>query len=131
MTASPKRTCVACRTQRSPDALLRYSRRRDGEVVPCVAPGRHPSGRSAYVCPDLLCMERAVTRRGLTRSLGARGLTMHAINDTQGLLEATDRALEHAIDTLTRSGAAQSSSGRTRLPQLQSHRRALRPARSA
>lgn len=62
----PVRTCVACRTQQNPDAMIRIV------LAPDHSPhvdylGRLP-GRGAYVCPNMRCMEQAVQRGGLQRA---------------------------------------------------------------
>jgi uncharacterized protein len=66
--SEPVRTCVACRTRRPQQALLRLRRRSDGVVVPAV--GRRTRGRSAYLCPARACFDQALRRRALERALG-------------------------------------------------------------
>lgn len=131
MRHSPHRMCVACRARRPQAELLRFARRRDGEIVPAIAnaigAGARPPGRTAYVCPTHACVHRAVVRRGLSRALGSTGLVVRPITEEHSLITATEHALDRRIETLSRSGAAAS----TRLPQLQLLRQSLQQGRSA
>ncbi|HWB74825.1 MAG TPA: YlxR family protein, partial [Nannocystaceae bacterium] len=61
------RTCVACRRSGAKSSLMRLRRRSDGVVVPELDPRR--GGRSAYVCPTHACVDQAVRRRAIARSL--------------------------------------------------------------
>jgi uncharacterized protein len=58
------RRCVACRCLRDRRELWRVVRQADGEVV--LDQG---TGRSAYLCPQLSCLEEARRRRRLPRAL--------------------------------------------------------------
>ena len=60
MTREPSRTCVGCRQVRSRRALVRLVRGRDGVVI--ADPRGTAAGRGAYVCPDEVCLERALQR---------------------------------------------------------------------
>ena len=82
-------------------------------------------GRSAYVCASIGCVQRAVQRRALTRSLHHGGRIVRELPGVEALISATERALDREIDVLSRTGAAC-----PRLPQLQTLVRALRPERT-
>ena len=58
------RRCVACRTLRDRRELWRVVRQAEGGVV--LDQGM---GRSAYLCPQLSCLEEARRRRRLSRAL--------------------------------------------------------------
>jgi hypothetical protein len=58
------RRCVACRTLRDRRELWRVVRLAEGGVV--LDQGM---GRSAYLCPQLSCLEEARRRRRLSRAL--------------------------------------------------------------
>jgi predicted RNA-binding protein YlxR (DUF448 family) len=58
------RRCVACRTLRDRRELWRVVRVAEGGVV--LDQGM---GRSAYLCPQLSCLEEARRRRRLSRAL--------------------------------------------------------------
>ena len=64
----PLRSCVACRARRTQDELVRVTVV-DGRYLPDGPPGaRRRSGRGAYLCPDVTCVERALARdAGLLR----------------------------------------------------------------
>jgi predicted RNA-binding protein YlxR (DUF448 family) len=63
----PSRSCVACRTARPKRELLRVVRTPDGQTV--VDPTGRLAGRGAYVCNDVACIERAITKGALARAL--------------------------------------------------------------
>ena len=58
------RRCVACRTLRDRRELWRVVRQAEGGVVLDLG-----MGRSAYLCPQLSCLEEARRRRRLSRAL--------------------------------------------------------------
>ncbi|CEK20131.1 predicted nucleic-acid-binding protein implicated in transcription termination [Chthonomonas calidirosea] len=63
----PIRTCVACRTTDAKRALLRVVRQPDGTV--CYDAKGKMSGRGAYVCARVECIEQARKHKKLERSL--------------------------------------------------------------
>ncbi|MBE6994386.1 MAG: YlxR family protein [Ruminococcaceae bacterium] len=63
----PMRQCVACREKKEKFALARVVRTPDGRVL-YDARGK-VSGRGAYICRDLKCLEKAVKSRALARAL--------------------------------------------------------------
>lgn len=67
---TPQRTCVACRTAGGKRGLLRVVRLPEGAGV-AVDPTGKASGRGAYVCPTPECVELALKRKSLERSLKA------------------------------------------------------------
>jgi len=62
--ATPERTCVGCRRRRGQGELVRLNAE-DGRVVPA-RPGA--PGRSAYVCPEQVCLDAAEKRRAFARA---------------------------------------------------------------
>ena len=65
----PVRMCVACREGKPKKELIRIVRSQEGAVSVDVT-GK-ASGRGAYICPDVACLERASKTRALNRALGA------------------------------------------------------------
>jgi len=63
----PMRQCAACREKKEKYALARVVRTPAGEVL-YDAKGK-VSGRGAYICKDLKCLEKAVKSRALARAL--------------------------------------------------------------
>jgi len=63
---APERACVGCGRRRGQAELVRFSRGPAGLQVH-LEPGE---GRGAYICPDLTCLGRAVTRKALQKALG-------------------------------------------------------------
>jgi hypothetical protein len=65
----PQRTCVACRTVRPKRELVRIVRTPEGHVD--VDETGKQNGRGAYLCPQVSCWERAVSKGQLNRALRA------------------------------------------------------------
>lgn len=63
----PMRTCVGCRTSHPKRDLIRVVRDPEGKVHLDLT-GKL-SGRGAYLCPKVECLERAVKGRQLDRAL--------------------------------------------------------------
>lgn len=61
------RMCVACREMKPKAALWRVVRSPEGELhrVPC---GTYAPGRSAYICRNRTCCEKAEKSRALERA---------------------------------------------------------------
>lgn len=79
---TPVRTCVACRTSGGKRGLLRIVRlampkneegTADATPKPGLAldPSGKKSGRGAYICPTPACVETALKRKAVERSLKA------------------------------------------------------------
>lgn len=54
----PQRTCIGCGTIRNKKELLRIVRTPEQEVL--LDPTGKKSGRGAYICPAMECLEKAV-----------------------------------------------------------------------
>ena len=63
----PQRRCVGCRKKQDKGRLIRVVRSPQGEV--CLDPGGKSPGRGAYLCPAGSCLEAALKKGGLSRSL--------------------------------------------------------------
>ena len=63
----PVRTCVACRRTRPKREMVRVVRTPAGEVM--VDPTGKLSGRGAYVCPELDCVNVGVREQRLQHAL--------------------------------------------------------------
>lgn len=63
----PMRQCVACREKKEKSELARVVRTPDGRVL--YDAGGKLSGRGAYVCHNINCLEKAVKSRALSRAL--------------------------------------------------------------
>lgn len=62
----PRRTCVGCRAVRAQCRLLRLTADGGGVAVN----RRRATGRGAYLCPSIACLEEALRRHVLPRALG-------------------------------------------------------------
>ncbi len=63
----PMRQCVGCGEMKAKKELVRVIKTPEGEVV-LDTTGRK-NGRGAYLCSNMGCLEMAVKRKGLERSL--------------------------------------------------------------
>ena len=64
---TPLRTCVGCGTEKSKKELVRIIRDKDGNVS--LDRTGKMNGRGAYICDNPECLENAIKRRSLIRSL--------------------------------------------------------------
>ncbi len=62
----PVRMCVACRTGRPKKELLRVVNTQEGVVTDTTGKA---SGRGAYLCPDVACLDKALKTRAINRAL--------------------------------------------------------------
>lgn len=63
----PMRTCVGCRQNRAKRDLVRVVRTPEGRVELDLSGKK--SGRGAYLCPTLDCLQKAIAGRQLERAL--------------------------------------------------------------
>ena len=63
----PQRTCSVCRTQKNKNELLRIVKNKDN-IINVDETGKQ-SGRGAYICYDMECLEKAKKRKGIERVL--------------------------------------------------------------
>ena len=66
MTNLPQRSCVICRAQKNKNKLLRIVKNKDN-IVKVDERGKE-SGRGAYICYNLECLEKAIKSKKLERS---------------------------------------------------------------
>ena len=63
----PQRTCSVCRTQKNKNELLRIVKNKEN-IINVDEIGKL-SGRGAYICYDMECLEKAQKRKGLEKAL--------------------------------------------------------------
>lgn len=63
----PMRQCLGCREMKPKKELTRVVRAPDG-TVSIDSQGKSP-GRGAYVCPNTICLQKALRSKALDRSL--------------------------------------------------------------
>ena len=63
----PMRKCVGCGESREKAMLIRVIRDTEGEIH--LDPTGRANGRGDYVCRDVKCLEKAIKKKGLERSL--------------------------------------------------------------
>jgi predicted RNA-binding protein YlxR (DUF448 family) len=63
----PERTCVGCRAVQPKKEMIRIVRTVDGRID--IDKTGKKSGRGAYICPNQECLELALKRNALSKSL--------------------------------------------------------------
>ena len=63
----PQRMCVGCREMKNKKELLRIVKTPEGQVV--LDKTGKKSGRGAYICPQLICLEQSIKGKRLQKAL--------------------------------------------------------------
>ena len=63
----PQRTCSVCKTQKNKNELLRVVKNKDN-IIKVDETGKQ-SGRGAYICYDMECLEKAKKSKRLEKAL--------------------------------------------------------------
>lgn len=66
----PQRSCVICKTQKNKNELLRIVKNKEN-VVDIDIDGKK-SGRGAYICYNIECLEKARKSKKIDNSLGTK-----------------------------------------------------------
>ncbi len=62
----PMRQCIGCMTSKPKRELIRIVRTKEGEIK--IDPTGKASGRGAYICNDIECLEKIRKKKALNRS---------------------------------------------------------------
>ncbi len=100
MTRAPRpiRSCVACRTSRPRQGLVRFVADERGRLRP--DPGQRQPGRGVYTCATEACIHRAASKGGFARGLKRRVAKM----DPTSLMATTAIAVEEEYRSLLEQG---------------------------
>ena len=63
----PQRQCMGCRERKAKKEMIRVVRCTDGNVQ--LDFSGKLNGRGAYICPDMMCLKKAIRSKALERSL--------------------------------------------------------------
>ena len=63
----PMRKCMGCQEMKNKKELIRIVRTPEGEIV--IDRTGKKSGRGAYICPQLECLEKAIRHKAIERAL--------------------------------------------------------------
>lgn len=66
MKSLPQRTCMGCNSQKNKKDLIRIVKNKDG-VISIDRTGK-ASGRGAYICDDITCLEKAIKTKRLEKA---------------------------------------------------------------
>lgn len=61
----PQRTCIGCNSQKNKNELIRIVKNKDGEIS--IDRTGKSSGRGAYICDNVECLENAIKTKRLNR----------------------------------------------------------------
>lgn len=61
----PQRTCIGCNSQKNKNELIRIVKNKDGEIS--IDRTGKASGRGAYICDNVECLENAIKTKRLNR----------------------------------------------------------------
>ena len=64
---SPMRKCMGCQEMKSKKELIRIVRTPEGEIV--IDKTGKKSGRGAYICQQMECLEKAIRHKAIERAL--------------------------------------------------------------
>ncbi len=84
----PMRQCVGCREMKPKKELIRVVRSPEG-AISLDFRGKAP-GRGAYLCPDPVCMKRAVKSKALNRAFETE-IPQEIYDDLLAKMEEGDR----------------------------------------
>ena len=62
----PMRQCVGCGEMKTKKEMMRVLKTPEGPI--CLDTTGKKNGRGAYICPDPMCLKKAVKNKGLERS---------------------------------------------------------------
>lgn len=63
----PQRSCVACRTKKDKNELIRIVKNQANEII-IDESGKKP-GKGAYICESMECLEKGIKSKALERAL--------------------------------------------------------------
>ncbi len=66
----PQRTCIGCNMQKDKKELIRIVKNKEGKIF--VDKTGKASGRGAYICEALECLEKAIKSRKLEKSFAMK-----------------------------------------------------------
>ncbi|MCL2549164.1 MAG: YlxR family protein [Symbiobacteriaceae bacterium] len=82
----PQRMCIGCQQMRSKREMVRVVRTPEGEIL--IDESGKKSGRGAYLCPQVSCLQAAVKAKRLQRVLETP-IPEDVWQDLQARMEAT------------------------------------------
>ena len=66
----PERTCIACRTAKPKNELIRVVRDPEGNISLDFTGKKN--GRGAYICKDRACLAKCAKSKGIDRAFGCK-----------------------------------------------------------
>ena len=66
MKSLPQRTCIGCNSKKNKNEFIRIVRSKDGNIT--VDRTGKASGRGAYICDNIECLEKAIKAKRLEKA---------------------------------------------------------------
>ena len=66
MKSLPQRTCIGCNSKKNKNELIRIVKNKDGNIS--IDRTGKASGRGAYICDSIECLEKAIKSKRLERT---------------------------------------------------------------
>lgn len=83
MKSIPQRTCIGCNLKANKNSFIRIVKNKEGKIT--VDRTGKASGRGAYICDSIECLEKAIKGKKLEKALEMK-IDENVYNDLRGVM---------------------------------------------
>lgn len=83
MKSIPQRTCIGCNLKANKNSFIRIVKNKEGKIT--VDRTSKESGRGAYICDSIECLEKAIKGKKLEKAFEMR-IDENVYNDLRGVM---------------------------------------------
>ncbi len=83
MKSIPQRTCIGCNLKANKNSFIRIVKNKEGKIT--VDRTSKASGRGAYICDSIECLEKAIKGKKLEKAFEMR-IDENVYNDLRGVM---------------------------------------------
>ncbi len=83
MKSIPQRTCIGCNLKANKNSFIRIVKNKEGKIT--VDRTGKASGRGAYICDSIECLEKAIKGKKLEKAFEMR-IDENVYNDLRGVM---------------------------------------------
>ena len=83
MKSIPQRTCIGCNLKADKNSFIRIVKNKEGKIT--VDRTSKASGRGAYICDSIECLEKAIKGKKLEKAFEMR-IDENVYNDLRGVM---------------------------------------------
>ena len=83
MKSIPQRTCIGCNLKANKNSFIRIVKNKEGKIT--VDRTGNASGRGAYICDSIECLEKAIKGKKLEKAFEMR-IDENVYNDLRGVM---------------------------------------------